>query len=239
MGNACSGSSRQDLPDLVQHLTGERRTDDDASPMTDSRNPTPFDTSALIPRILARDPQALELFYRREHPVVYRLCFGFLVDPGVAEDMAHDALHRIIDNLSTFDRSRAYSAWRNTLVLNLCRDRKRSDDARSRAENRAALPTYAADPHRHADPAAYAADAEIRALLMEALSVLSSREREVFVLRDLEGVDSAEAANMLGITEGTVRSLLCLARRRLRDALGDRLAVADDTTPSSRQERAR
>lgn len=207
--------------------------------MTDPRSPTPLDTSALIPRILARDPQALELFYKREHPVVYRLCFGFLADPGAAEDLAHDALHRLIDGIGSFDRSRPYAAWRNTLVLNLCRDRKRSDDARSRAENRAAYPSHAADPHRHADPATLAADAEIRQLLTEALSLLTVREREVFVLRDLEGVESTEAAAMLGITEGTVRSLLCLARRRLRDALGDRLAVATDEPKATRQERAR
>jgi RNA polymerase sigma factor (sigma-70 family) len=55
------------------------------------------------------------------------------------------------------------------------------------------------------------------------LASLTGREREVFVLRDLEGLDSAEIATILGIGESTVRSFVTLSRRRLRALLGPRL----------------
>lgn len=214
-----------------QRLTRGKRTDDDAPLMTPVDAPIPFDTAALVPRVLARDPQALDLFYRREHPTVYRLCFGFLADPGAAEDVAHDALHRLIEALPAFDRSRPYTAWRNTLVLNLCRDLKRREEARSRAENRAAQSDLEFGARHRSDPVASAADAEIRSLLLDALRLLSEREREVFVLRDLEGQESSDVAASLGITEGTVRSLLCLARRRLRDVLGERIRHSGGDSP--------
>ena len=56
------------------------------------------------------------------------------------------------------------------------------------------------------------------------LRALPEREREAFVLRDLEGLETAEVARLLAIGESSVRSLLTLASRRLRSLLGERLA---------------
>ena len=53
--------------------------------------------------------------------------------------------------------------------------------------------------------------------------MLSPREREVYVLRDLEGGDTKVVATALGITESSVRSILTLARRRLRHVIGSKL----------------
>jgi RNA polymerase sigma-70 factor (ECF subfamily) len=62
--------------------------------------------------------------------------------------------------------------------------------------------------------------AEVRAILMQALASLTPREREAFVAHDLDGASTAEAAELLGVTEASLRSLLSLARRRLRTLLG-------------------
>ena len=67
------------------------------------------------------------------------------------------------------------------------------------------------------DDAAHAA--EVRAALTAALSGLTPREREAFVLVDLSGMPAAQAALTMDVAEATVRSLLTLARRRLRTLL--------------------
>ena len=85
-------------------------------------------------------------------------------------------------------------------------------------------PSAPAEPAVLPDPADSAAAAEVQEILRATLAALTPREREVFVLRDLEGVASDQAAEVLGITEGTVRSLLFLARRRLRRLLAPRFA---------------
>jgi RNA polymerase sigma-70 factor (ECF subfamily) len=77
------------------------------------------------------------------------------------------------------------------------------------------------------DPQGAAAGAELRQALVLALASLSPREREAFVLCELEGTPTAAAASVLGIGESSVRSLLALARRRLRGLLAPRLGVGE------------
>ncbi len=173
----------------------------------------------LLERVLAGDSAAQDEFYRREHPRVFRLCFGFLADEAEAEDVAQDAMLQLIDRLAAFDPSRRFTTWRNTVAANLCRDRLRRRATRRRAEESAAVTDLDLLP----DPHDVAAAAEVHTILRESLAKLTDREREVFVLRDLEGAESPDVAEVLGITEGTVRSLLSLARRRLRTILGHRI----------------
>ena len=182
-------------------------------------------TDETLQPLLRGDPHAVDAWYRAEHPEVYRLCFGFLAEAHEADDAAQDAMLRILDRLPSYDPSRGYRAWRNTVVLNLCRDRLRRRGARSRATEGAALrDPSGAGPRPLPSPEQAAQAAEVRDILAETLASLSPREREAFVLRDLQGESTADAAAALGISESSVRSLLTLARRRLRNLLGPRLA---------------
>lgn len=179
-------------------------------------------TSATLRAVAEGRPEAVDAWFRGEHPEVYRLCFGFLADPGAAEDAAQDAMLHLLDRLETWDTGRSYRSWRNTVVLNLCRDRMRRKGARDRAHERSGserrervLP----DPHGDLERR------EVRAELQAALLALSPREREAFVLRDLDEEPTREVAETMGITQATVRSLVTLARRRLRELVGARLGI--------------
>ncbi len=174
----------------------------------------------LLSAVLAGDPEALDRWYRAEHPVVYRLCFGLLAQPAEAEDAAQDAMLRLHDQLRRYDRARAYTPWRNTVVLNLCRDRLRRTATRRAAEGTEDGPAL---PARLPRPDEVAEARELADMLRAALAALTPREREAFVFRDLSGNSTAETAEALGVTEATVRSLTTLARRRLRNLLGPRL----------------
>ena len=176
------------------------------------------------------DPAALDAWFRHEHPVVYRLCFGFLADAAEAEDLAQDAMLHLHDRLPDWDENRwdehrGYGAWRDTLVLNLCRDRLRRLGARSRVHREAAQAALeargpAAANEAPADgPHERLERAELRDVLRETLAALSPREREVFVLRDLEGENTEATAERLDIQPSSVRSILTLARRRVRARL--------------------
>jgi RNA polymerase sigma-70 factor (ECF subfamily) len=179
---------------------------------------SPHRPTSIPPEPENRHGNSPEDFFRRERPVVYRLCFGFLLDSAEADDAAQEALLKLHDSLSSFDRSKSWESWRNSVVWNHCRDRLRKARVRKKAEARSALPSRDEIDPAPGPEGAYAS-AESIALLRAALGSLSEREREVFVLRDLEGQESREVAAVLGITEGTVRSLLCLARKRLRETL--------------------
>ncbi len=180
------------------------------------------DLAAERARALLRgEPEAFDHWFRAEHPVVWRLCFGFLAQDAEADDLAQEALLRLHDRLRMWDSTRDYGAWRNTLVANLCRDRLRRKDTRRAAEATAA---EAGLPDRMPAPEDPAQAEDVRRVLAEALGRLSPREREVFVLRDLEGHSTGEVSASLGITQSSVRSLGTMARRRLRELLAPRLS---------------
>jgi RNA polymerase sigma-70 factor (ECF subfamily) len=180
----------------------------------------------LARAVLAGSAEALDRWYRAEHPRVWRVCLGVLADRAEADDVAQDALLSMLDKLRQWDPSRPWSTWRNAVVLNLCRDRLRRRAARARAESQAADERGASElPERLPDPLHVASASEIAELVRAALARLTPREREAFVLVELEGAPAAEAAEALDVGESTVRSLVTLARRRLRLLLGPRLGV--------------
>lgn len=181
----------------------------------------------LLAAVLQDEPAAFDAWYRAEHPTVYRLCFGLLTEAAEAEDATQDAMLHLHDKLRHFDVHRPYGPWRNTVVLNLCRDRLRRMATRRAAESVEPLPTRLPRP----DEVAHAR--ELAEMLRSALSALTPREREAFVLRDLSGGTTAATAEALGVTEATVRSLLTLARRRLRRLLGPRLPEFAGTPPAA------
>jgi len=187
-----------------------------SAPSSDADTPP----ASRLAAVLAGDADALDAWYRAEHPLVYRLCFGFLADATEAEDAAQDAMLHLHDSLPRYQFQRAYGPWRNTVVLNLCRDRLRRQRTRTLAENADA---EALLPSRLPRPDEMAEARELAALLQAALGALSPREREAFVLRDLQGCSTRETAESLGVAEASVRSLITLARRRLRALLGPRL----------------
>ena len=179
----------------------------------------------LLRRAARGEPLAVDQWLRSERTPVYRLCLGFLADPAAAEDAAQDAMLHLLDRLERYEPGRPFAAWRNALVLNLCRDRARRAQARARAEEAGAAERRETPLP---DPAESAAAAETRALVARALRALPPREREAFVLRDLEGRDTEEVAAAMGVNAGSVRSLLTLARRRLRGLLSPSLADAEE-----------
>jgi RNA polymerase sigma factor (sigma-70 family) len=171
------------------------------------------------------DAAAIDRWYRADYAAVFRIALGFLAHPADAEDVAGDAMVKILDELARWDTRRPYAVWRSAIVCNLCRDRLRRRATRERAESQAIQGTL---PARLPRPEEGVEQGELRALIAAALAALPEREREVFVLRDLEAVDTADCAAALGIGESSVRSLLSLARRRLRDLLAPRLAGAGE-----------
>ncbi len=174
----------------------------------------------LVERARSGDSEALDRWLRRDHAAVFRLCLGFLGDYGEAEDLAQDAMVRLMDKLNQWTPPKSFRGWRNAVVANLCRDHLRKRRLRS-------APTWdkeIVDPGSlRPSPADKIQGAELQTMILQALTALSPREREVFVLRDLESVPTSEVSSTLSITQSSVRSLLTTARRRIRNTLAPKL----------------
>jgi len=187
----------------------------------DSQPPDPAaripeqDEAALVARVRAGDRAAFGVLAERYAGVARRVARAVLGDPDDADDAAQDALLSALVKLDQYDPRRPFGPWLLRIVANAATDRRRRRKVR-RAES--------LDPALVAGGTRPDAAAEQRALaerLRGALAELSERRRLTVVLFDVEGYSHAEIARILGIPEGTVRSEVFHARRRLRVLLAD------------------
>jgi RNA polymerase sigma-70 factor (ECF subfamily) len=175
--------------------------------------------SDLIDRARAGDPDAFADLVRRRSSGVVAFLRRMLGDAEDARDVAQLTFVRVWENLHRYDASWAFSTWLFRIASNLAIDalRSRKTRVRTAAENLRLVrggPLVAESD----GPAALSRD-EIRRVFEACATVLTEKQRLVFVLREFEEKESREIAEILGCRESTVRNHLFQARRLLRDEL--------------------
>ncbi len=145
--------------------------------------------------------------------LAFRVAFSVLRHQEDAEDVAQEAFAKAYRNFRSLrDRGR-FRAWLVRLTWRLALDRQRADRRRLFRENHHALSREG--PDRATQPV----DERARAI-WEAIDALPPKYRVVIVLGAIEGYNVREVAQLLNLREGTVKSRLFGARRRLRERLG-------------------
>lgn len=138
-----------------------------------------------------------------------------------AEDAAQETFLRAYRALGGYDDARAAglreAAWLHRICVNVCRNRARA--AGSRPVLVAIEGGAAAASDSQAGPEAMALAGERRARILAALAELAPAQREAVVLRHVHGYPSAEAAVVLGVPEGTLKSNLFRGLAALRRRL--------------------
>jgi RNA polymerase sigma-70 factor (ECF subfamily) len=170
----------------------------------------------LVRRAQAGDREAFGSLVIRYAGMVRRLTRAVLHDTADADDAAQDAFLRAWMAVDRFKSDQPLTPWLVRIALNAARDLARRRKVRSTEQLDATL----TDWHPAPDTATHEALLEGR--LRTALAGLPERQRTALVLFEVEGYAHAEIGALLGVPEGTVRSDVFHARRRLRAALGDR-----------------
>ncbi len=179
----------------------------------------------LVEMVLAGRLEAFEPLvtpYReRLLALAYRLTWNW----EDAREVAQEALLRAYKHLGQYDTSRSFRNWLFQITANAARDR-----ARAKQRERETIEKAGLEAARHHGPEAGCAADELRSDVMKCLGHLSPREREVFILRDLEDLDIKETARALGCSSISVRVNLSAARRKIREALGRVGPAAEEGT---------
>ncbi|HKW42279.1 MAG TPA: RNA polymerase sigma factor [Gemmatimonadales bacterium] len=173
------------------------------------------DEAGLVARAVAGDRMAFGALVERYAAVARRVARAVLGNAEDADDAAQDAMLSALLKLDQYDPRRPFGPWLLRIVANAATDRRRRRTVR-RVEP--------LDPGLTAGGPRPDTTAERRALaerLRQALAELPARRRLAVVLFDVEGYSHAEIAEILKIPEGTVRSEVFHARRRLRALLVD------------------
>jgi RNA polymerase sigma-70 factor (ECF subfamily) len=167
------------------------------------------------------DPAArFAQLYQEHADLVYALCLRLSGDTHLAEELAQDAWVRIWRQLPALRRPDEVRGWIHRVTTNVVRNDRR---ATRRRVARVALSGDFAEglpESAEATRSPFATPTPIRRLdLIRALAQLAGRQREVYVLHDIEGLTDHEVADRLRIAPSTVRVLLGRARATLREIL--------------------
>ena len=193
------------------------------------------DEAELIARALKGDGEAFSDLVKPYLGLFTAGIHRILQDPQDTQDALQEALLSLHTELHRFQGKSKFSTWayrvclNEALMLRLSRSRRREDTLED------FLPHFTPEGHhmgkeglkdlsQEATALEQVEEAQVRQKVQEGLNRLSDEQRAVFVLRDLEGMDTEEVASMLGISRGLVRQRLHRARLGLRGVLQPFLA---------------
>lgn len=163
------------------------------------------------------DVTAFEDLIKQHERFVFGIAWRVLGNVQDAQDAAQEVFLRLHRYLNSLDEERKIAPWLYQLTINVCRDIRR------RARRRCVVPleelwseTGFEGAVTTADPEVILTESEKRRILEQGLLRLAEREREAIVLRDVQGLPTAEVAGAMGFTENTVRSQISSGRLKLR-----------------------
>lgn len=190
--------------------------------LTSSAPPAVERDEDVVRLVLAGNTPLFELLMRRHNERVYRAARAILRDDEEAEDVMQQAYVNAFTHLRQFNGDARFSTWLLRIAVNeaLARARRRGRYESYSDEEAAVEPgTSRSMPP---DPERQAFNGELRGLLEWAIDTLPDGMREVFVLRDVEGLSTLETAEALSVSEDVVKTRLSRGRAALRRALYER-----------------
>jgi RNA polymerase sigma-70 factor (ECF subfamily) len=185
------------------------------APATDSG---PSDAELLRAHVEG-DPHAFAELVRRHRDRLWAVAIRTIGDREDAADAVQDALLSAHRAAARFRGESAVTTWLHRIVVNACLDRMR----RRQAHPTVPLPdgTHSDDgPPRGPEPAAPILDHDTALVVRQALAALPIEQRAALVLVDVQGYPVLEAAEILGVAEGTIKSRCARGRARMAISLG-------------------
>jgi RNA polymerase sigma-70 factor, ECF subfamily len=182
----------------------------------------------VVSRVLSGQTALFEVLMRRHNERIYRAARAILRDESEAEDVMQQAYVNAYSHLRQFDGRSKFATWLTRIAIHeaLARVRRRGRytniDPDSSFTSESATPvTLAPDPERQAFAR------ELGVLIESAIDRLPDGAREVFVLRQVEGMSTEEVAATLDVSEAVIKTRLSRARATLRRDLHKHAGIVE------------
>lgn len=180
----------------------------------------------LIERAKSGEAAAMAELIRLHHDSLYAFMLRMTGRPDVAEDVVQEAFVRVIKNLDRFDPRFRFSTWLFTIAKRLYVNWSQKFRPVSETD---LVQSWEGGPDRPEDGAATAESRDgVHRLIHLALASLGEVQREIVLLFHQQDWSIAEISRYLDMPEGTIKSHLHRARRRMREALESQHAVSED-----------
>jgi RNA polymerase sigma-70 factor (ECF subfamily) len=178
----------------------------------------------MLRAVLAGDATAYQGIVEKYQGRVYALLYGMVRNREDARDLTQDAFVKAYRSLEGFRLEAGFYTWMYRIAMNLAidfvRKRKRRDvvgfdeNIAQRDED-----GTIAEVHHEDGPGKALERQQTLARIMAAMDRLPEDQKQVVLLRELEGLSYKEIADVMGIPEGTVMSRLFYARKKLQTLL--------------------
>jgi len=168
----------------------------------------------LAIRVQGGDRDAFETLARRYMRPVYAVVSSLLSLREDIDDSAQETFLRALEKIHSYNPKREFAPWVYQVARNVARNRWKHLKRRQHEEL-----GEERDKSEGNDPGRLAELSELRVRVAEAIDLLPERQRTAFRLHDVEGFKSTEIAEMLGVSDGTVRANIYHARQMLRKRL--------------------
>jgi RNA polymerase sigma-70 factor (ECF subfamily) len=177
----------------------------------------------VVEQVLHGQTALFEILMRRHNERIYRAARAVVGDDAEAEDVMQQAYVNAYTHLRQFDGRAAFATWLTRIAVNegIVRRRRRALHESIDVDT---LCQHAVVPMRSIpSPENQAFAGELRSLIEAAVETLPDGAREVFMLRQVEGLSTAETAACLGVSEDAVKTRFSRARALLRRDLAERV----------------
>jgi RNA polymerase sigma factor (sigma-70 family) len=173
--------------------------------------------STVIDEVVRGNREMFEVVVRRYNQQLYRIGYGYLRQRQAVEDAMQNAYLKAFVNLARFERQASFSTWLTRIMINEClmtlRQRRRAVEEALETEGLPEEGTAAGQGSAHLTIK------EMKALLETAIGALPQKLRAVYILREVQQMNTTEAAACLGISTENVKVTLHRARERLKAEL--------------------
>lgn len=183
----------------------------------------------MIERVLNGDGAAFELLVLPYRRMMLTLAYRIVLNAEDAKEIAQEALIRAHKYLRHCDLERGFRNWLFQILVNAARKHRRMRSLESSWRSDDPLPDTS--PAQEAGPAEIHEAKELHAQLLDCLGRVSPKEREVFLLRDIEHLSIEEAARALGLSPLSVRVHLSQARRKIKAEMKEKYLFLREKRP--------
>ncbi len=176
----------------------------------------PDTTQQILLKCKQGDLEAFDNLVSTFQDYAFALAFRFLNHTADAEDVVQEAFIRVWKNIKSFNMNKRFSTWFYRIVINLCLDRQKY------LKRKTELFLQNQDSDLFKDEKSLEDNITNRTRIESILIIVQdmpSKQRLIFILRDFQGFDLAEIAEMLRVSKNSVRSHLSQARKVVREKL--------------------
>lgn len=189
----------------------------------------PVQEAELLKALREGREEAFEMLVRMHSGRMLSVCRRILRNDEEAKDAVQEAFVSAFRGISNFEGTSLLGTWLHRIAVNASLMRLRSKKRRPEEPIEELLPTFRDDGHARVEPRDFSPSAlqlvesrETRDFVRACIDRLPEMYRVVLLLRDIEEMDTSEAAEILGVSEGVVKVRLHRARHALRRLLGNR-----------------